>query len=189
MNNLQRAGLAPSVEYDGRDDALLLNDAAHRMPFVFCDGGRAAAGYRGKTGDCTCRAIAIATGRDYQTVCSEINLLAQTERLTKRRAKRSRACTGVHKPTTRRYLLSLGWRWVPTMFIGQGCKVHLRTGELPNGTLIVAVSHHLVAVLDGTIYDTHDCSRGGTRCVYGYFVYDDGQQSSVSSAEDRGMPP
>jgi|SRR5262245_25045412 len=27
----------------------------------------------------------------------------------------------------------------------------------------------VVAVIDGVIHDTHDCSRDGTRCVYGYF--------------------
>ena len=56
------------------------------------------------------------------------------------------------------------------MAIGQGCKVHLRADELPTGRLIVAVSKHITAVIDGVIHDTHDCSRSGTRCVYGYFT-------------------
>jgi hypothetical protein len=55
------------------------------------------------------------------------------------------------------------------MFIGQGCKVHLRADELPKGRLVVALSKHIVAVIDGVIHDTDDPSRGGTRCVYGYF--------------------
>ena len=55
------------------------------------------------------------------------------------------------------------------MFIGQGCKIHLRQGELPMGKLIVSVSRHLVAVINGTINDTYDCSRDATRCVYGYW--------------------
>jgi hypothetical protein len=41
--------------------------------------------------------------------------------------------------------------------------------ELPAGRLIVRVSKHLVAVVDGVIHDTHDCTRAGERCVYGYF--------------------
>lgn len=41
--------------------------------------------------------------------------------------------------------------------------------ELPSGRLIVAVSRHLCAVIDGVIHDTFDPSRDGTRCVYGYF--------------------
>jgi hypothetical protein len=70
----------------------------------------------------------------------------------------------------RRYLEALGWRWVPTMGIGTGYKVHLLASELPVGRLIVALSHHMVAVIDGIIHDTYDCSRDGTRCVYGYFI-------------------
>jgi hypothetical protein len=38
------------------------------MDFVFHDGGRAAAGYKGMTGDCVTRSIAIATGKTYQEV-------------------------------------------------------------------------------------------------------------------------
>src|SRR6516164_288534 len=42
------------------------------------------------------------------------------------------------------------------MRIGQGCTVHLARGELPMGRLIVSVSRHVVAVIDGVIHDTHD---------------------------------
>jgi hypothetical protein len=37
------------------------------------------------------------------------------------------------------------------------------------GKLIVSVSRHLVAVVNGVINDTYDCSRDATRCVYGYW--------------------
>jgi hypothetical protein len=56
------------------------------------------------------------------------------------------------------------------MRVGSGCRVHLRADELPPGRLIVRVSKHVAAVIDGVIHDTFDCSRGGTRCVYGYFT-------------------
>jgi hypothetical protein len=55
------------------------------------------------------------------------------------------------------------------MGIGTGCTVHLRDGELPSGRLVVSVSRHEVAVIDGVMHDTHDPSRDGTRCVYGYW--------------------
>jgi len=55
------------------------------------------------------------------------------------------------------------------MRIGQGCTVHLRAEELPGGRLVVRVTRHLCAVVDGVIHDTHDPSRKGTRCVYGYW--------------------
>jgi hypothetical protein len=55
------------------------------------------------------------------------------------------------------------------MHIGSGCQVHLRREELPAGRLVVQASKHVVAVIDGVIHDTHDSSRDGTRCVYGYW--------------------
>ena len=55
------------------------------------------------------------------------------------------------------------------MLVGQGCKVHLKEDELPKGTIICSVSKHLTCIKDGVLYDTYDCSRNGTRCVYGYW--------------------
>jgi len=139
------------------------------MKHVFNDGGRKAAGYKGKTGDCVTRAIAIATGLPYQEVYDALNGLADSERTGKRKRGKSNSRTGVYKQTKRKYLESLGWVWTPTMQIGSGCKVHLRSDELPSGRLIVALSRHSAAVIDGVLHDTYDCSRDGTRCVYGYF--------------------
>lgn len=140
------------------------------IKFAFHDGGRKSAGRKGTAGDCVCRAIAIITGKPYQEVYDELNAEATKERRSKRKRKISSARTGVYKHTSSRYLQRLGFTWHPTMFVGRGCKTHLRSDELPSGRLIVAVSKHLTAVIDGVIHDTHDPSRGGTRCVYGYFV-------------------
>jgi hypothetical protein len=139
------------------------------MDFVFHDGGRAAAGYKGDTRDCVTRSIAIATGKPYQEVYDALNRLAKTERRSSRKRKRSNSRAGVFRKTYQHYLESLGWRWTSTMSIGSGCQIHLKASELPRGPLLVRVSRHLAAVIDGVLYDTHDCSRGGTRCVYGYF--------------------
>jgi hypothetical protein len=75
----------------------------------------------------------------------------------------------LYKKTVDTYLKSLGWVWVPTMQVGSGCTVHLRADELPTGTIVARVSRHYCTVIDGVIHDTHDYSRGGTRCVYGYW--------------------
>lgn len=139
------------------------------MEFVENDGGRAAAGYKGQTDDCVCRSIAIATGIPYQEVYNALNELGKTERTGKRKRGRSSARTGVYKNTIRRYMEAIGWTWTPTIQIGQGCKVHLREDELPRGRLVVSVSRHVTAAIDGAIHDTHDPSRGGSRCVYGYY--------------------
>jgi len=139
------------------------------MNFQYNDGGRKAAGYQGTTGDCTCRAIAIGEQMPYDYVYDLLNENAKHQRITKKQVKRGSARTGVYKTTIKKVLQMLGWEWHPTMSIGSGCKVHLRDGELPMGRLIVNVSRHMVAVVDGVINDTHDCSRGGMRCVYGYW--------------------
>jgi len=136
--------------------------------WAYSDGGRSAAGFKGTApGDCVCRAIALAAEIAYQDVYEMINSFAKLER--PRTVKRSSARTGVHRETCRRIMEYLGWEWTPTMGIGKGCKVHLRADELPRGRLVVSVTKHLVAVVDGVILDIADPSRCGTRCVYGYW--------------------
>ena len=138
------------------------------MDFVYNDGGRAAAGYKGRAGDCVVRAIAIATQKPYHEVYDAINALALEERT--RRGRRSSARGGVGRTTYERYLMQqLGWEWIPTMQVGSGCRVHLRAEELPRGRLVVRLSRHLAAVIDGVIQDIYNPDRRGSRCVYGYF--------------------
>jgi hypothetical protein len=140
------------------------------MEFKYHDGGRAQAGFKGSTSDCVTRAIAIATGLPYQQIYDAINKASVNERTGSRKRSVSNARTGVHKYTRCRVLESLGWSWTPTMGIGTGCTVHLKASELPAGQLIVEVSKHVTAVIDGVIFDTHDPSRSETRCVYGYWT-------------------
>lgn len=137
------------------------------IEWKYNDGGRKDAGYRGDTGDCVTRAIAIATGTSYQKVYDDLNELAANTRGKK--ARRSKSRTGVNRVIYEKYLRGLGWEFVPTMKIGSGCKIHLKKNELPDGVIIARVSKHLCAVIDGVIHDTHDPSRDGTRCVYGYY--------------------
>lgn len=139
------------------------------MKVTINDGGRAATGFKGNAGDCACRAVAIATGLDYQKVYDDLNFWASKERSGRRKRGKSNARTGVHHATMRRYMQALGWEWHPTMGIGTGCKVHLRTNELPSGRLVVSLSKHYAAVIDGVVHDTFDPTREGTRCVYGYW--------------------
>lgn len=140
------------------------------MKFVYNDGGRSKAGFKGTTGDCVCRSIAIATEKPYKEIYDLINEFAKSERTGKQKKSKSSARTGVYATTTRKIMDYLGWEWIPTMKIGNGCKVHLREDELPKGRIICRVSKHCVAVVDGVINDTYDCSRNGTRCVYGYYI-------------------
>ena len=142
--------------------------------FNYNDGGRLQAGYKGQTGDCVCRAICIATGKPYQEVYDVLAYGNDTQRKGKREGNKAGKRTAskgisVKRDWFKKYMYSLGFEWTPTMLIGQGCKTHLKADELPMGTLICAVSKHWVAVIDGIINDTYDCSREGTRCVYGYY--------------------
>ena len=143
------------------------------MEYKFDDGGRANAGYLGITGDCVTRAIAIVTGKPYQEVYDALNQLSENERIGKKKKKVSNSRTGVFRVTYQKYLETLGYKWIPTMQIGSGCKVHLMANELPKGRLVTRLSRHVTAVIDGVIHDTYDCSRGETRCVYGYFFKND----------------
>lgn len=130
------------------------------MEFVYSDGGRSKYFQATNVGDCAVRAIANATGIDYKEVYNALKKL-----------NGGKSCRdGTPKKVDKQYLTSLGWKWHPTMKIGSGCKVHLREDELPKGNLVVSVSGHLTCVKDGVIYDTYDCSRDGTRCVYGYWT-------------------
>lgn len=175
------------------------------MKYVFDDGGRAAAGFRGSAGDCVARAVAIASGRPYAEVYAALARGAGAER----RSKGASARNGIR--TSRKwfgdYMRSLGFEWFPTMRIGSGCVVHLVDGELPPGRLVVRVSRHCVAVIDGVLHDTHNPSERGTtvyspnyprdqlpkgarllsngngwayspsRCVYGYWKLSEGSAS------------
>jgi len=142
------------------------------MKFNYNDGGRKAAGFEGKAGDCVVRAVAIATQQPYLEVFNAMRSINEHTHVRRRRKTRNDSPNkGVWAQYTafKRYMENLGWKWTPTMGIGTGCKVHLRDGELPMGRLLVSVSRHYCAVVDGVLHDTGDCTRGGTRCVYGYW--------------------
>ena len=148
--------------------------ASGSMPVIWSDGGRRASGMSAlSTGDCVPRSIAIITGKPYREIYDRLSLHKGRQRASTRTARqRPHAGSGIH--TNRKwfkdYMRELGFVWVPTMSIGSGCTVHLKAGELPNGRLVVSVSKHMTAVIDGTCFDTHDPTRAGTRCVYGYWV-------------------
>lgn len=151
------------------------------IKWVFDDGGRAEAGFKGKTGDCCCRAIAIVTQRPYKEVYDLINEYAKKERRGKRKSGISNARTGVYPVTAKKVMEHYGFTWVPTMKIGTGCKVHLAADELPKGRIMCSLSKHYTAVINGVVHDTYNPDdRGYTidvhgndittdRCVYGYW--------------------
>lgn len=159
----------------------LFEKVYQKMMTVRNDGGRKAAGYKGDAGDCVARAISIASGRPYQEVYDRLAAGQAAQRKSKRTKKQPRSArNGVHvkRQWFKDYMTELGFVWHATMKIGEGCKVHLKADELPAGRLVVQVSRHMVAVIDGVIHDTYDPSREGTRCVYGYWTLEDEVKTS-----------
>jgi hypothetical protein len=159
--------------------------------FTYNDGGRKAAGFKRRGEDCSVRAIAIALELPYAQVYADLHeamkAWAATSRCYAALEARDLLAAGtlkdlspshagvVHYVSTP-YIEAHGWEWVPTITIGSRSRVRLRAADLPGGRLIVKLSNHLCAVIDGTVHDTIDPRQedwvvrpGYTRCVYGYF--------------------
>lgn len=133
------------------------------LQFNYNDGGRSKYFKATKVGDCVTRALAIATGKDYKEVYELV-----------RKVSGDTPRNGVKKSVSKKVAEMLGGKWHACMQIGSGCTTHLRAGEIPmHGRIVCSVSKHLVAVIDGVINDTYDCSREADRCVYGYWVFED----------------
>jgi hypothetical protein len=131
--------------------------------------------------------VTIASGLPYQQVYDALSDGSRSQRKTKHSIRKSSARDGVNtkRKWFKDYMAGIGFRWVPTMQIGSGTKVHLDAKELPSGRLVVAVSRHYTAVIDGIIHDTHDPRREvsfwhhpdgsktmvGGRAVYGYWEF------------------
>lgn len=161
------------------------------IQFVKSDGGRSNYFKGEKAGDCVVRAIAIATGKDYKKVYDELfkrnKDFIENGRCKVARALRKKGASprdGNFKKVYEKYILELGFKWQPTMKIGSGMTVHVKADELPSGTLILRLSKHLTCVKDGILYDTHDCSREGTRGVYGYWIKNDSRVGVLKCLND-----
>ena len=157
--------------------AKVSNSRGQALGFHLNDGGREAAGFKGGAGDCVVRAIAIAAELPYLQVYEDLRAAnaayadQRNDKLARRlNAKGVSPRNGNHRNVFHDYILGHGFAWVPTMKIGAGCQVHMLANELPSGRIIVKVSKHLCAVIDGIVEDTHNPSRGGSRCVYGYYI-------------------
>jgi len=155
----------------------LFSKSQETFPLQLNDGGRQKAGFKGEAGDCVVRSIAIAAKLPYMQVYEDLRKANESyaelrsDRLARRLSnKGSSPRNGNHRNVFHDYIIGLGFEWVPTMKVGAGCQVHLRPNELPDGILIVKVSKHLTAIVDRVIQDTHDPSRRGNRCVYGYYI-------------------
>lgn len=135
------------------------------MKFKYDDGGRAAAGYRSKGGDCVCRTIAIATGLPYQQVYDR---LAEGNSKQRKSAHHTPSCSVMGGVSTyavwfKRYMKELGFTWHTTPAI------KLENGKAPKGRIICSLREHVVAIIDGVMHDDKFHATKGWRRVYGYW--------------------
>jgi|SRR6516225_3687267 hypothetical protein len=140
------------------------------MHYIYDDGGRQAAGFKGHTGDCVVRAIAIATDNreNYRAI---YNILYRWQReyyAAKPRHWDPSPRNGVSPKVSARYLRMLGWEWTPLLFRNRKEKTHFSVENLPKGRLIVSIARHWVAVVDNVILDTYDSSYR-RRNIKGYW--------------------
>ncbi len=133
------------------------------IDYRYDDGGRAAAGYRGETGDCVVRAIAICAREDYRAVYRTMaehmkrngyaasgNAYATRESNRKEPRRRGQLTA---RRVQRRVLEAYGFR-----------RVRLPAGERPTfteahrqyGDCVVGTARHMAAIVDGALQDTFD---------------------------------
>ncbi len=161
----------------------LHSDGTRALDFIFDDGGRAAAGFAGRARDCVARSIAIASKRPYAEVYAAIAKGNGSQRasLGRKRSRSARNGVNTGRKWFKDYMQSLGFHWIPAMHVGSGRRTRLLQGELPSGRIIVALTRHYAAVIDGVIHDTANPSRTTVRCengdarlthrsVYGFWV-------------------
>lgn len=133
------------------------------MQYIYSDGGRSKY-FKGSARDCVCRAIAIASNRDYKEVYDSLKKAIGSPR------------NGVYtsKKGFKDWMIANGFVWTPLSGIGVKTSAHLVKGELPKGRIVCSVASHYVAVVDDIVYDTWDSrynSWGELRRVYGYWEY------------------
>lgn len=134
------------------------------MIYVYNDGGREAAGYKGRSRDCVTRAIAIAADLPYKQVYDTLLQSMRKKAKSKGRKLTTYPNDGIHDEVYAPYLVTLGFKWVSS--IG-----YLEDDDLPKeGKVVVSMKGHLCAAVNGVVHDTYDCSRKGKRIFHGYYV-------------------
>ena len=127
-----------------------------KILFQYNDGGRHRAGFRENVGDCVTRSISILFGFDYLDAHQQVNIL-----LKRFRDGNSLVPNGITNSSTKKLMKHFGLIWNPTnSFL-----------DIPRkGKVILNFPHHVCAVIDGTIHDTHD-NRDISNRIYGFWKF------------------
>ena len=132
------------------------------MNFIHNDGGRSAAGYKGRTGDCVVRAVAIATRQDYRKVYRDCARINEAEG-GKRSCRNGVRTSGEHFAA---YMQKLGWTFVNARKGGarmNGDELSALGRDQQRDFIAhvtpMGMSSHYAAVINGVFNDTWDSSR------------------------------
>lgn len=125
------------------------------MIYEYDDGGRKAAGFKGDTRDCVCRAIAIAMNRPYREVYDELMRLYAVKNPRTRRhrsSKRYPARRGLFLSKLRDYL-ELRYFWT---HIDPWDHDFMLLGDEPPAfpVMIVGIKRHVFTIKHGVLRDT-----------------------------------
>ena len=131
------------------------------IDYIQEDGGRADAGFRGSTGDCVVRAIAIASGEEYQVVYDTMaahmrkhgyvatgNAYQQKPKAGKTK-KRPRSALNIQHDVLRFF----GFEKVK---LPQGARPTYTEAHRRYGNCIVSTTKHMAALVDGALRDLFD---------------------------------
>ncbi len=149
--------------------------------YTYDDGGRADAGFKGDTGDCAVRAIAILTGIPYADVYRR---MAACMRLagygSSGNAYRQRPRRGLKPAISARDLQNLvktsyGLRRVK---LGRGPKPTYSEAWALHGDCLVGTAKHVSAIVDGNLRDTFD-GRFYDGILYGGTARDQRKAQSI----------
>ena len=131
----------------------------------FDDGGREAAGRVGKTGDCVCRAVTIASGRPYAEVHNRLRIITGHVRHGRRPSPENGII--VARAPFKRLMEEYGFGWVDFRHLSFPLKTTIL--NLPvEGRLVVMVPRHAYAYIDGVVHDLTPQNIGMP--VQGYWI-------------------
>lgn len=140
--------------------------------YIESDGGASAVKEKLKLQkrDCVVRAIALACDLYYEDVYSQLEAqkaIGYYIRFSKNPTRKisTDPSRGNFFPDYNRYLSSIGWVYVK--FKKPTTLGHLKIFE---GSVILHMSKHLAAAINGTIYDMWDSRQEGRSKVFGYFM-------------------
>lgn len=143
--------------------ALAGQQAVKHYKVFFSDGGRKAAGYKGRVNDCVIRAIAIATESDYKFIYKSIHDLQKNfpyslehhpDLFTKIKERSPRF--GVRQAVWRPFAESMGFKCYPILKTKSDPPITINTnnGQIPtNKNVLLQFDEHIAAFVDGVLHD------------------------------------